>query len=96
MSEGLNLPEPSASNPFPDLQLDGPVPILIRATNGKSKEKIKMATVVEADALDTFYLKYAEVCKAGMVALKPRDRSKKKAKARSKKKGTTPAPAPAP
>ncbi len=41
--------------------------------------------MVEFDALEVFYARYAEVCKAGMAALKPRDRSKKKAKARKKK-----------
>lgn len=95
MTHDLNLPEPSEANPFPDLGLENPVPVLIRATNGKSKDgrkdKVKLSTIVEADGLDAFYLRYAEVCKAGMGALKPRDRSKKKAKARSKKKGTAPA-----
>jgi signal recognition particle subunit SRP14 len=64
------------------------MPILIRATNGKSKErrtkKVKFSTVVDSGALDAFYARYAEVCKAGMAALKPRDR-KKKAKTKKKK-----------
>ncbi len=67
----------------------GALPVLVRATNGKSKEKrserVKLSTIVDATALDAFYSRYAELCKAGMVALKPRDRSKKKAKARKKK-----------
>ncbi|KAK0610501.1 signal recognition particle, SRP9/SRP14 subunit [Bombardia bombarda] len=94
---------PSASSsqqqtgaPFADL-LDTPskpLPVLIRATNGKSKQrrkegaKLKVSTVVQPDELDAFYARYADACKAGMAALKPRDRTKRKAKARLvKKKG---------
>lgn len=77
---------------LPDAQPDGPLPILVRATNGKSRErassKIKLSTVVEADALGDFFAKYAEICKAGMPTLKPRDKSKKKAKAKKRKTGT--------
>jgi len=73
------------------LHPEKPLPLVIRASNGKSKErrdgKIRLSTLVEAEALEAFYARYAEVCKAGMVALKPRDRSKKKAKARKKKGG---------
>lgn len=76
---------------MPDLEPPHPLPILIRATNGKSKEKrakkIKLSTVVTPADLDAFYARYADVCKAGMTALKPRDRSKKKAKAKKKKTG---------
>ncbi|KAL2849483.1 signal recognition particle, SRP14 subunit [Aspergillus pseudoustus] len=47
----------------------------------KSKEsKAKLSTVVQPDELETFYAKYAEVCKAGMTGLKKRDRKQKKAK----------------
>lgn len=64
-------------------------PVIVRATNGKSKrnraEKIKLSTVVEPGDLEGFYVRYGEVCKTGMTALKPRDRSKKKAKAKKKK-----------
>ncbi|CEJ93422.1 hypothetical protein VHEMI09012 [[Torrubiella] hemipterigena] len=64
-------------------------PVIVRATNGKSKrnraEKIKISTVVEPGDLEGFYVRYGEVCKTGMTALKPRDRSKKKAKAKKKK-----------
>ncbi|KAG8409606.1 hypothetical protein J3458_001096 [Metarhizium acridum] len=67
----------------------GPMPVLIRASNGKSKrnrsDKIKMSTIVEPHDLDSFYTRFADICKSGMVALKPRDRSKKKAKAKKKK-----------
>lgn len=77
---------------MPDLEPPQPLPIIIRATNGKSKEKrdkkVKLSTVVNPGDLDAFYARYAEVCKAGMTALKPRDRSKKKAKAKKKKTGT--------
>lgn len=63
--------------------------MLVRATNGKSKvdrsNKVKLSTVVQPDALDAFFARYADICKAGMTALKPRDRSKKKAKAKKKK-----------
>ncbi|KAI9822294.1 MAG: hypothetical protein M1827_000012 [Pycnora praestabilis] len=78
--------------PFADLNPSSPLPILIRATNGKSKEhrkdKIKLSTVVEPDALEGFFTRYAEVCKFGMQALKKRDRSgRKKAKAKKRKAG---------
>ena len=65
------------------------MPILVRATDGKSGEKkankVKLLTLVEPDDLDAFYGRYAEVCKTGMSALKPRDRTKRKAKAKKKK-----------
>jgi signal recognition particle subunit SRP14 len=76
------------------------LPIIIRATNGNPKTKkgdrwvvskqsaskrIKLSTVVNPEDLDAFYAKYAEVCKAGMGALKKRDRSKRKKKERKKK-----------
>ncbi|KYK60702.1 hypothetical protein DCS_01840 [Drechmeria coniospora] len=80
------------SDPFADLKPSGPLPVIVRASNGKSKkersEKVKLSTIVQPDDLEKFYVRYAEVCKAGMTALKPRDRSKKKAKAK-KKKATT-------
>ena len=63
--------------------------MLIRATNGKSKEnkdKIKISTIVQADELEGFFVKYAEVWKAGMSGLKKRDRSGRK-KGKAKKKG---------
>ncbi len=64
--------------------------MLIRATNGKWKEekkdKIKISTVVQADELEVFFVKYAEVWKAGMSGLKKRDRSGRK-KGKAKKKG---------
>ncbi|ODA83388.1 hypothetical protein RJ55_01902 [Drechmeria coniospora] len=87
-----SCPTPSTADPFADLKPSGPLPVIVRASNGKSKkersEKVKLSTIVQPDDLEKFYVRYAEVCKAGMTALKPRDRSKKKAKAK-KKKATT-------
>lgn len=91
LSYNQDIPKPTAGNSMPDLNPPQPLPVLIRATNGKSKEKrakkVKLSTVVNPDDLDAFYVRYADACKAGMTALKPRDRSKKKAKARKKKTG---------
>ncbi|KAK8131003.1 signal recognition particle subunit SRP14 [Apiospora sp. TS-2023a] len=65
------LPEPTSDTILPDLHPPRPLPVLIRATNGKGKEnrakKIKLSTV------------------AGMTTLKPRDRSKRKTKGKKKK-----------
>lgn len=76
--------------PFSDLSPAFPPSVLIRATNGKSKEhradKIKLSTIVEADKLEGFFVRYGEVCKAGMQGLKKRDRSAKKTKLKAKKK----------
>ena len=80
-------------DPLADLHpSSSPIPLLIRATNGKSKEsrakKVKISTVVQPDAINDFFTRYAEVCKAGMQALKKRDRSgRKKAKAKKRKGG---------
>ncbi|KAK3989654.1 signal recognition particle 14kD protein-domain-containing protein [Cladorrhinum sp. PSN332] len=92
LSYNTPTPEPTESNPFPDLHPSNPLPIIIHATNAKSKQdrkagkKIKLSTVVQPDELESFYGRYAEVCKAGMSGLKPRDRTKRKAKAKGKKK----------
>lgn len=90
VSYGEDSPESTAAQPFPDLNPTKPLPIIIRATNGKSKEKrdkkVKLSTIVEVDALESFYGKYAEVCKLGMSGLKKRDRSKAKEKLKAKKK----------
>ncbi|KAJ4412017.1 hypothetical protein N0V82_008896 [Gnomoniopsis sp. IMI 355080] len=76
-------------------------PVIIHATDGKGREpredgkgyqvrkdgkKVKLSTVVESDSIDAFYVRYAEICKAGMMALKPRDRTKNKRKTKGKKK----------
>ncbi|KAI1385284.1 signal recognition particle, SRP9/SRP14 subunit [Hypoxylon trugodes] len=92
LSHGQSLPESTSDTIFPDLHPPRPMPVLIRATNAKGKErrkeKIKLSTIVDPDTLPIFFEKYAEVCKLGMTTLKPRDRSKRKGKAK-KKKGTT-------
>ncbi|KAK4136200.1 signal recognition particle, SRP9/SRP14 subunit [Trichocladium antarcticum] len=84
-----DTPTPTTTDPLADLTPPSPLPILVRATNGKSKpsraDKIKLSTVVRPDELEPFYARYAECCKAGMAALKPRDRKKGKAKARKRK-----------
>ncbi|EFX00804.1 signal recognition particle [Grosmannia clavigera kw1407] len=71
---------------------DAPQPLIIRASNGKSKKlrkyKIRLSTTADPDDLEAFYARYAETCKAGMTLLKPRDKSKKKAKAKKKKAAT--------
>ncbi|KAF2088478.1 signal recognition particle, SRP9/SRP14 subunit [Saccharata proteae CBS 121410] len=81
-----------ADDPEWDLHPPNPLPIIIRATNGKSKahraDKAKLSTIVQPDQLEAFYTRYADVCKAGMIALKKRDRSKRKTKAK-KKRATT-------
>lgn len=89
---------PTKEDPLADVRDDNrdgtplaTYPVLVRATNGKASDarkagkKVKLSTVVDSDALDAFYLRYAEICKAGMLALKPRDRSKRKTKGKKKK-----------
>ncbi|KAJ5692420.1 hypothetical protein N7462_001843 [Penicillium macrosclerotiorum] len=53
-----------------------------KITKSKSSKatKVKFSTVVNADELEAFYTRYADICKAGMTGLKKRDRSKRKAK----------------
>ncbi|KAL1962312.1 hypothetical protein VTN77DRAFT_9803 [Rasamsonia byssochlamydoides] len=75
-----------------------PGSILIRATDGKTSNpnpksggdsskakaaKVKISTIVAPNDLEAFYARYAEVCKAGMVGLKKRDRKKGKAKGKA-------------
>ena len=77
---------------FADLHPPTPLPVLMRATNGKpndeSCEKIKLSTIVQPDALEAFFIRYAEAWKSGMYGLRKRDRSgRKKAKAKKKKVG---------
>ncbi|KAI1438188.1 signal recognition particle 14kD protein [Xylaria sp. CBS 124048] len=89
------IPESTNDAVLPDLHPPRPLPILIRATNGKGKEdrkagkKIKLSTVVDPEALPAFFERYAEICKLGMGSLKPRDRSKRKGKAKKRKAVTT-------
>ncbi|KAL8797513.1 MAG: hypothetical protein Q9195_000329 [Heterodermia aff. obscurata] len=81
---------PSVDAPFTDLDPSESLPLIIRATNGKSKshrqigEKIKLSTVVQPDELEKFFARYAEVMKSGMSNLKKRDRSGRKKKEREK------------
>lgn len=81
---------PSVGAPFPDLDPPESLPLIIRATNGKSKthrqegEKIKLSTIVQPDELEKFFVRYAEVMKSGMSSLKKRDRSGRKKKEREK------------
>lgn len=84
--------QPASPGNFADLALlEKPGPLLIRATNGARgpyiDKKIKFSTVVEPDAIDAFYIRYAEVCKTGMTALKRRDRKKNKKKKATKTEG---------
>jgi signal recognition particle subunit SRP14 len=84
-----DLPEPTNDSDFLDLHPPRSLPIIIRATDGKGrdkrKERVKLSTVVDADALAGFFDRYADVCKTGMTTLKPRDRSKRKTKGKKKK-----------
>lgn len=84
------FPAPTADAPFSDLNPTKPLPILIRATDGNSKKdkakKLRLSTIVDSDTLESFFARYAEVCKAGMSGLKKRDRSKLKAKMKAKKR----------
>jgi signal recognition particle subunit SRP14 len=83
----------SASSPSIPSSSTSQPQILIRATNGKSKEhrkkgeKEKLSTVVDVGALEEFYRRYAEVCKKGMEGLRKRDRKGKKRKEKEKGKG---------
>ncbi|KAL8658910.1 MAG: hypothetical protein Q9226_000701 [Calogaya cf. arnoldii] len=90
----LSLHSPSTSStepPVPESAPSNPVPILIRASNGKSKDqrgdKIKLSTIVQPDQLEGFFMKYADVVKGGATALKKRDRSGRKKATKAKKKG---------
>lgn len=89
LSHDQPLPEATSDTIFPDLHPPKPMPVIIKATNAKGKErrqdKVKLRTVVEPDSLPAFFEKYADVCKSGMTTLKPRDRSKRKGKAKKKK-----------
>ncbi|GAB7344470.1 hypothetical protein MBLNU457_2308t1 [Dothideomycetes sp. NU457] len=75
-----------ADDPLWDTHPPNPLPVIIRATDGESQskdrkknaDKIKLSTVVQPDELEGFFARYADVCKAGMGALKKRDRSKRK------------------
>ena len=90
VSKNDEIPQPDDPNSLADLHPPSALPIIVRATNGKSKEKhkdrVKISTVVRPEELETFYTRYAEVCKSGMQQLKKRDRkTRKKAKAKKRK-----------
>lgn len=78
-----------------DVHPPSPLPILVRASDGdtqskdrvKNKDHTKLSTIVQPDDIDTFFVRYAEVCKTGMQRLKKRDRSKRKKDKAKKKKG---------
>ena len=90
----VNAAQKVADDPLWDLHPENPLPLIVRATDGKSqskdrkknKEKVKISTIVQPNNIDAFFARYAEVCKTGMQSLKKRDRSKRK-KEKSKKKG---------
>lgn len=84
----VTYPELPAADDLSDLTPKTKLPVLIRATDGKSKhkkEKIKLATVVDVENIPEFYAKYAEICRARMTGLKKRDRTKAKKKKKTKK-----------
>ncbi|EEH16958.2 hypothetical protein PABG_07045 [Paracoccidioides brasiliensis Pb03] len=87
-STNSTSPSPSAADPSAPATLSLS-PILIRATNGKHKSsKAKVSTVVQPGDIEGFFGRYAEVCRAGMVGMKKRDRSaRKKGKGKGKEKG---------
>ncbi|GFF32465.1 signal recognition particle subunit srp14 [Aspergillus udagawae] len=67
-----------------DGKTNAPNPKTAKDQNQKAAKtsKIKLSTVVAQEDLETFFARYAEVCKAGMTGLKKRDRKKGKAKAK--------------
>lgn len=81
----------AATDETSEIASSAPLPILIRATNGKSNDprhdgkRIKLSTVVEADQLEAFFARYAEVCKQGLTGLKKKVRKNKKSKKAKKK-----------
>ena len=84
-------------DPLWDLHPPEPLPLIVRATDGRSTkddlktknpDKVKLSTIVQPDDVEGFFARYAEVCKAGMQSLKKRDRSKRKKDKGKKKKGT--------
>ena len=88
--------EKTANNPLWDLNPTDPLPLIIRASDGKTTksdkttkhpDKVTLSTIVQPDDIDAFFVRYADVCKAGMQSLKKRDRSKRKKDKGKKKKG---------
>ncbi|EXJ59818.1 hypothetical protein A1O7_03965 [Cladophialophora yegresii CBS 114405] len=60
-----------------------------RAADSSTRPKIRFATVVAVSDLESFYARYADVCKKGMEGLRKRDKKKAKERAKAKKKGKT-------
>ncbi|KAF3206455.1 hypothetical protein TWF192_003503 [Orbilia oligospora] len=91
LSEPTASASTTASAEEESSETTAPVPILIRATNGKSNDPrhngkhIKLSTVVETDQLEAFFTRYAEVCKQGLTGLKKKVRKNKKNKKTKKK-----------
>lgn len=91
-----STPAKVADDPLWDTHPENPLSVIVRASNSKSSKakdgsrnnipKTKFSTIVQPDALDGFYARYAETCKAGMSALKKRDRTKRKKDKRKKAK----------
>ena len=90
-------PAKVADDPLWDLHPPDPLPLIVRATDGKTTQndwkkknpdKVKISTIVQPEDIEAFFARYADVCKAGMQSLKKRDRSKrKKDKGKKKNKG---------
>ena len=84
------------SDPLLDLHPPNPLPIIVRASDGKTQSRdrvkneahVKLSTVVQPDQIEAFFVRYAEVCKGGMQRLRKRDRSKRKKDKGKKKKKT--------
>lgn len=83
-------------DPLWDLHPPNPLPLIVRATDGRSTksdkktknpDKVKISTVVQPDDIESFFARYADVCKTGMQSLRKRDRSKRKKDKKGKKKG---------
>ena len=88
-------PAKVADDPEWDLNPPNPLPLIIRASDGKTTkgdkktknpDKVKLSTIVQPNGIDGFFTRYAEVCRAGMQSLRKRDRSKRK-KDKKKKAG---------
>lgn len=69
--------------------------MLVRASDGdtqskdrvKNKNHVKFSTVVQPDELESFFTRYADVCKAGFQSLKKRDRRNRKKDKKKKQVG---------
>lgn len=81
-----NFPRVDSSQGFEDLSPPEPLPLLVRATDGRSqsidrkknRDKVKLSTLVVPDGIEAFFSRYAETCRTNMQSLRKRDRSKRK------------------